>query len=82
MDSRFRGNDNSLGNRLSSDYSVEFGGVEEGRVALGVVLGEHFDCRGEFFVEPGDKAIVLNPEFFDVAQNQFRRKNNLICVEG
>jgi len=41
---------------------------------LGVVLGEHFDCRGEFFVELGDKAIVLD--------SRFRGKNNLIGVEG
>jgi len=47
---------------LSCEDSVEFGGVKKGRWALGVVLGEHFDCRGEFFVELGDKAIVLPPE--------------------
>ena len=38
------------------------------------MLGEHFDCRGEFFVELGDKAIVLD--------SRFGGKDNLICVEG
>ena len=49
---------------------------------MGIVLGEHFDCGGEFFVELGDKAIVLDSGYFGVAQYKFRRKDNLIGVEG
>ena len=38
------------------------------------MLGEHFDCGSEFFVERGNKAIVLD--------SRFRGKDNLIGVEG